>query len=582
MVTQRQPRIDKSSISEPIRSIIHTTPDARTPVERARDLIRQKLLLADADGLGVDIDHIRVLCNDDADEESLSVVKSAGGWAKFTLSVKTGISTFRENHRTIVLRQEYEDAIADLSIQDANQDSLDMTKPNDQRPFLSSYNRDIVAKLESLRKQKKTDFPKDRIRRDAMHFLRAVTLMMRFRESFPGRSYESIIDMVKKEQTLSLFGGLDQFLEMCVQAGYLHLIVRDAERGHAATTQGASLIKAVKYVRHETQHNELLEQQLLENYNSLRPTKESDKTRRRIVGDIQKHLDDRFPEAGFLVEMFGSGGNGLYFPGSDLDVCAFYTSVPPRQVIDIRQLAKTLYRARWCKDVVCIGHAKIPVIKLRHSATELPVDISLENTIAIENTKLIQLYMNLDTRTKAIAFALKVWCKSRAISHPEDGTLSSYSWTLLLIHYLQRTSPPVLPNLQPSDELEPFYHSYNGELIACQYIEDPEWEVQDKEPLNILFCGFFDYYSTFDFDEHVVNLKPVFEPDEVPILKTTKGTNDWLSKAINIEDPFIEDRNTAVGCSKLLATWTVDEIRRASRILSEGGTFADIVGFAIP
>lgn len=50
--------------------------------------------------------------------------------------------------------------------------------------------------------------------------------------------------------------------------------------------------------------------------------------------------------------------------------------------------------------------------------------------------------------------ALKYWAKQRAVNDPYRGTLSSYAWVLLAIHYLQTCEPPVLPCLQvPPTEL---------------------------------------------------------------------------------------------------------------------------------
>lgn len=454
---------------------------------------------------------------------------------------------------------------------------------------LNRHNQEVVASLPRLRGSNKTEFYKDAVRQDAARFLRAITLLFRFGDIFQGRSMQQITSRLIEEGDMNKLGGLGQVVEMGIQAGYLATNATDGHPGHKATKAGSALISRVPKTQRLSLGgaNDLLEQQLSESYQKLCPTSRSDLDRQRVVKDVQRHLDREFRSVGFLVEVFGSSGNGLYFPGSDLDLCAYYSTMPPARTIAIQQLGASLRRASWCSDVFTVAHAKIPVIKLVHATSGLKVDISIENTIAIENTRLMALYMNLDARIKPLAFALKVWCKSRAISHPEEGTLSSYSWTLMLIHYLQRTEPPLLPNLQENtSSLEPFSHTYNGSVIDCYYDETPSFRSVSKAKVSDLFAGFFHYYATeFDFDTHVINIAPAFSKSsgssvEVnKLMKVKKGRADWERKSIAIQDPFIDDRNTAVGCSPILAEWIFDEIRRAAAILSEGGSFADVVNF---
>ena len=59
-----------------------------------------------------------------------------------------------------------------------------------------------------------------------------------------------------------------------------------------------------------------------------------------------------------------------------------------------------------------------------------------------------QCYADLDPRVRPLVFAVKRWASRRCIKEPKNGGLSSYSFVLLMIHYLQVASPPVLPCLQ--------------------------------------------------------------------------------------------------------------------------------------
>ena len=54
----------------------------------------------------------------------------------------------------------------------------------------------------------------------------------------------------------------------------------------------------------------------------------------------------------------------------------------------------------------------------------------------------------IDPRVRWLAYTLKRWVKARHLNDPSDSTLSSYGLLLLLFHFLQTRSPPILPNLQ--------------------------------------------------------------------------------------------------------------------------------------
>ena len=54
----------------------------------------------------------------------------------------------------------------------------------------------------------------------------------------------------------------------------------------------------------------------------------------------------------------------------------------------------------------------------------------------------------MDARLAPLGVCLKKWAKSHGVNDASQGTVSSYAWIVMLIHYLQRTTPPVLPNLQ--------------------------------------------------------------------------------------------------------------------------------------
>ncbi|KAF7638633.1 PAP-associated domain-containing protein, partial [Meloidogyne graminicola] len=74
--------------------------------------------------------------------------------------------------------------------------------------------------------------------------------------------------------------------------------------------------------------------------------------------------------------------------------------------------------------------------------------LSIEHQLSIHNSELLKLYTKFDKRVAPLGFAIKCWAKLYGINNASFGYISSYAYIIMLIHYLQRCSPPVLPFLQ--------------------------------------------------------------------------------------------------------------------------------------
>ena len=85
----------------------------------------------------------------------------------------------------------------------------------------------------------------------------------------------------------------------------------------------------------------------------------------------------------------------------------------------------------------------------------LQVDVTVNNILAIVNTKLLRDYASIDVRLQQLVYVVKHWAKQRQVNDSYRGTLSSYCYVLMCIHILQQRSPPILPCLQ---EMQPHTH----------------------------------------------------------------------------------------------------------------------------
>ena len=72
--------------------------------------------------------------------------------------------------------------------------------------------------------------------------------------------------------------------------------------------------------------------------------------------------------------------------------------------------------------------------------------------------------------SKPLVLAIKNWVKSRKLNNTHRGDLNSFGFTLMIIHYFQTLSPPILPILEIDEEK---YCQYNDKY-------EPEWVSSDK------------------------------------------------------------------------------------------------------
>lgn len=49
----------------------------------------------------------------------------------------------------------------------------------------------------------------------------------------------------------------------------------------------------------------------------------------------------------------------------------------------------------------------------------------------------LQVYSRVDPRVRQLAFVVKYWARRRRINNASEGTLSSYAYILLILHFLQ-------------------------------------------------------------------------------------------------------------------------------------------------
>ncbi|KAI0135181.1 hypothetical protein F4814DRAFT_400106 [Daldinia grandis] len=153
-----------------------------------------------------------------------------------------------------------------------------------------------------------------------------------------------------------------------------------------------------------------------------------------------------------------------------------------------------------------------------HDSLEFPkngvgvqCDINFSAHLALQNTLLLRCYSYTDPRVRPMVLFVKHWAKARGINTPYRGTLSSYGYVLMVLHYLVNVAVPfVCPNLQQLAPADPNLPAEDlGNVTTCKgwsvrFWRDEE-EIQrlahqghlnqNQESLGSLLRGFFEYYA---------------------------------------------------------------------------------------
>jgi hypothetical protein len=214
---------------------------------------------------------------------------------------------------------------------------------------------------------------------------------------------------------------------------------------------------------------------------------------------------------------------GLAFREADLDICllteilpvdreaAYSTRLGAVQSETLKESAvgetlSTLQRVAQClrqKNSGCgqvkvITGTKCPVVQFSATDIDLQCDLSVCNRLALQNTQLLNAYINSMPSILPFIFSLRCWAMAKHLvagHHP--GVLSSYALTLMAIHYLiQKKICPCLSEL-PSKRIE-----IQGWDCTFSFSSLP---ADNKEGVTVekLLIGFFTFFtSEFDYEQH--------------------------------------------------------------------------------
>lgn len=235
-------------------------------------------------------------------------------------------------------------------------------------------------------------------------------------------------------------------------------------------------------------------------------------------------------------------------------------------------------------------------------------DINFSNTLALHNTRLLRCYSLCDPRVRLIIIFIKAWASKRQINSPYHGTLSSYGYVLMVLHYLANiVEPAIIPNLQQCGKALRDNSPENSIPIDGYNVRfwRSETEIRDRvrrklmtknheDSIGIIICGFFHYFAHqnmytphggFQWTNEVLSLRT----KGGILLKKNKGWTGAISVVteptapgeeprevrhrylLAIEDPFETDHNIARTVVHYGIVSIRNEFRRAVSIIQSVG-----------
>ena len=241
--------------------------------------------------------------------------------------------------------------------------------------------------------------------------------------------------------------------------------------------------------------------------------------------------------------------------------------------------------------------------------TGIQCDINFSNHLALQNSHLLRCYSLCDPRVRCMVLFVKSWAKWRQINSAYHGTLSSYGYVLMVLHYLVNIAyPSVLPNLQLMPQ------AYSGKNSSDELIVDGcdvrffrnEADIEhlqrqgaitsNQESLGSLLRGFFKYYAVqgytspkggFRWTLDVLSLRVMgglqskkdkgWTGAKTDTTETTGHDGKMTRKNVRqrylfaIEDPFEWKHNVARTVVHNGIVAIRDEFRRAHMLIQSGG-----------
>ncbi|XP_068622599.1 poly(A) RNA polymerase gld-2 homolog A-like [Battus philenor] len=294
-----------------------------------------------------------------------------------------------------------------------------------------------------------------------------------------------------------------------------------------------------------------LSQEIWDKFIKSQQTEETFRQKMNLWRYLYIMIKSIFPRYGLYV--VGSTMSGFGLDSSDMDLCLYVRTLPhlePRAQA-LLHLSYVLDYIRGFDPGAELIHAKVPILKFRDAQNGLQVDLNCNNVVGIRNTNLLNCYSRMDWRVRPLVAMMKLWARAHRINDARHRTLSSYSLTLMVIHFLQcGTNPPVLVRA--------------GAAM-------PERRAQNRTTLAELFLHMLKYYAEFPYEHMAVSVRTA---RKLPLAECrAHDPHQW--KLLCVEEPFDLSNTARSVYDPEMFEKIVDTFKQSYKRLASGLRLAD-------
>ncbi|XP_025786327.1 poly(A) RNA polymerase, mitochondrial [Puma concolor] len=213
-----------------------------------------------------------------------------------------------------------------------------------------------------------------------------------------------------------------------------------------------------------------------------------------------------------------------------------------------------------CVGVQKILNARCPLVRFSHQASGFQCDLTTNNRIALKSSELLYIYGALDSRVRALVFSIRCWARAHSLTSSIPGSwITNFSLTMMVIFFLQRRSPPILPTLDSLKTLADAEDKCVIEGHNCTFVRDLN-KIKpsgNTETLELLLKEFFEYFGNFAFNKNSINIRQGREQ------------NKPESSPLHIQNPFETSLNISKNVSQSQLQKFVDLARESAWILNQ-------------
>ena len=137
----------------------------------------------------------------------------------------------------------------------------------------------------------------------------------------------------------------------------------------------------------------------------------------------------------FTIEVFGSAANSLWTKESDIDLEISLPDFMDENPCNILSCVQAALEPISLEADKVFG-SRIPLIKVSLDNPKAEVDISVNNPLAIHNSRLLYSYFVLDQRVHILCKSFKLILKQNEVLDGSKRYLSTYCMCMMVIAYL--------------------------------------------------------------------------------------------------------------------------------------------------